>query len=93
MLIILFKTIGTKVWIFQYKDFGTNLCMSKYREVILSILSKTEIKSTNEILSEVQDKTKKVINWHALYRVLMELNSEGKIERLQSKAGFFWKKK
>ncbi|MFH1289806.1 MAG: hypothetical protein ABIH92_00180 [Nanoarchaeota archaeon] len=67
--------------------------MSKYKEVILSILSRTEIKSTNEILNELQKKVDKIINWHALYRVLMELQSEGKIERLQSKAGFFWKKK
>jgi Fe2+ or Zn2+ uptake regulation protein len=67
--------------------------MSKYKEMILAILSKTEIKSTNEILEELQKKADKVINWHALYRVLMELQSDGKIERLQSKAGFFWKKK
>lgn len=67
--------------------------MSKYKEMILSILSKTEIKSTNEILEELQKKADKVINWHALYRVLMELQSENKIERLESKAGFFWKKK
>ena len=67
--------------------------MSKYKEVILSVLSKTEIKSTNEVLTELQKKENKVINWHALYRVLMELHTEGKIERLQSKAGFFWKKK
>ncbi|MBI2452040.1 hypothetical protein HYV50_03095 [Candidatus Pacearchaeota archaeon] len=67
--------------------------MSKYKEVILSILSKTEIKSTNEILNELQKKANKIINWHALYRVLMELQSENKIERLESKAGFFWKKK
>jgi len=67
--------------------------MSKYRETILAILSKTEIKSTNEVLSEVQKKANKIINWHALYRVLMELNSDGRIEKLQSKAGFFWKKK
>jgi Fe2+ or Zn2+ uptake regulation protein len=67
--------------------------MSKYREMILSVLSKTEIKSTNEILEELQKKANKVINWHALYRVLMELQSEGKIERLESKAGFFWRKK
>ena len=66
--------------------------MSKYKEIILSILSKTEIKSTNEILVELQKKAEKVINWHALYRVLMELHAEGKIERLPSKAGFFWKK-
>ena len=67
--------------------------MSKYKEVILSILSKTEIKSTNEILNELQKKADKIINWHALYRVLMELQSEGKIERLESKAGFFWKRR
>lgn len=67
--------------------------MSKYREKVLAILSTTEIKSTNEVLIELQNKVKKIINWHALYRVLMELNSEGKIEKLQSKAGFFWRKK
>jgi len=67
--------------------------LSKYKEMILSILSKTEIKSTNEILEELQKKADKVINWHALYRVLMEIQTEGKIERLESKAGFFWKKK
>ena len=61
--------------------------------MILAILSKTEIKSTNEVLEELQKKADKVINWHALYRVLMELQSNGKVERLQSKAGFFWKKK
>ena len=67
--------------------------MSKYREAVLTILTKTEIKSTNEILAELQKKVKKVINWHLLYRILMELQSENKIERLESKAGFFWKKK
>jgi len=67
--------------------------MSKYRETILSILSKSEIRSTNQVLGELQKKANKIINWHALYRVLMELYSEGKIERLESKAGFFWKRK
>jgi len=67
--------------------------MSKYKELILSVLTKAEIKSINEVLSELQKKANKVINWHALYRVLMELQVEGKLERLQSKAGIFWKKK
>lgn len=67
--------------------------MSKYREDILKIISKEEIKSTNEILKELEGKSKKVINWHALYRVLVDLESENKIERLKAKAGFFWKKK
>ena len=67
--------------------------MSKYDEMILQVLTKTEIKSTNEILEDLQKKAHKIINWHALYRVLMELQAEGKIEKLESKAGFFWKKK
>lgn len=67
--------------------------MSKYKGMILQVLTKTDIKSTNEILEDLQKKANKVINWHALYRVLMELQAEGKIERLESKAGFFWKKK
>jgi len=67
--------------------------MGKYNDLILHLLTKTEIKSTNEILEELQKKVDKIINWHALYRVLMELQAEGKIEKLESKAGFFWKKK
>lgn len=67
--------------------------MSKYKEMIQEILSKTDIKSTNEVLIDIQKRANKVINWHALYRVLMELQAEGKIERLKSKAGFFWKRK
>ncbi len=67
--------------------------MSKYEEDILKILSKEEIKSTNQILSELQEKTKKVINWHLLHRVLRDLEERGKVERLKAKAGFFWKKK
>jgi Fe2+ or Zn2+ uptake regulation protein len=67
--------------------------MSKYKDSILGIVTKSEIKSTNEILTELQKQEKKVINWHALYRVLMELYDDGKIERLKSKAGFFWKKR
>ena len=67
--------------------------MSKHDEMILSILLRNEIKSANQVLEELQKKANKVINWHALYRILMELKSNGKIERLQSKAGFFWKKK
>jgi len=67
--------------------------MSKYKEMILFVLSKSEIKSTNQVLEELQKKADKVINWHLLYRVLMELFNDGKIERLQSKAGFFWRKR
>lgn len=67
--------------------------MSKYKEDTLKIISKEEIKSTNQVLDELQKKVKKKINWHMLYRILSDLEKEGKIERLKAKAGFFWKKK
>jgi len=67
--------------------------MSKYKETVLTLLSKEEIKSTNQILEELQNKAKKTINWHVLYRILMELESENKIEKFKAKAGFFWRKK
>lgn len=67
--------------------------MSKYERQILEILKKEEIKSTNEILKELEKKTNKVINWHLLYKVLRDLNEEGKVEKLKAKAGFFWKRK
>ena len=66
--------------------------MSKYKEQILKILSKDQIKSTNEILKELEKDSKKVINWHALYRVLMDWESENKIERWKPKAGCFLKR-
>lgn len=67
--------------------------MSKYREAVLKVLSEKQIKSTHEILQEVETLRKKSINWHLLYRVLTELESEGLTERLESKAGIFWRKK
>ncbi len=67
--------------------------MSKHTKAVLEILSKSEIKSTNEILTELKKKTGKVVNWHVLYRILMELMQANKIERLNAKIGFFWRKK
>lgn len=67
--------------------------MSKYKESILKILSTKEIKSTNQVLTELQDMSGQVINWNMLYRVLMELHNENKVERIETKAGFFWRKK
>jgi len=93
MALLLFKTFDTNICILGYKGFDTNVYMSKYKNILLEIVSKDKIKSTNEILEELQNKVHKAINWHALYRILMELESERKIEKLKSKAGFFWKKR
>jgi hypothetical protein len=73
--------------------FGTNVCMSKYKKEVLGILSREKIKSTNEILKELENKVSKVINWHMLHRILRDLEDEGKIQKLNAKAGFFWKKR
>jgi Fe2+ or Zn2+ uptake regulation protein len=67
--------------------------MSKYREDVLKIVSKEEIKSTNQILLELQTRVNKAVNWHLLYRVLRDLEEEGKVEKLKARAGFFWRKK
>ena len=65
---------------------------SKYKEMLLELL-KGDFKSTNEVLKELEAKTKKTINWHHLQRVLTELYNEGKIDRIKSKAAFLWKNK
>lgn len=66
---------------------------SPYRHRLLQVLSSEKIKSTNQVLREVQDLSGKVINWHLLYKHLMDLEREGLVERLENDAGFFWRKK
>ena len=67
--------------------------MSKYTPKVLSLLSKDKIKSTNELLRELEQKEKKSISWNLVYRILFELTEEGKIEKLAAKGGIFWRKK
>ena len=67
--------------------------VSKYRESILKVLSEKQIKSTNEILADLQKLTGKSVNWHIIYRVLQELYTEGKVERLEAKKAFFWRRR
>jgi len=66
---------------------------SKYRAHVLEVLSIKQIKSTNEVLKDLEKLTGKSVNWHIVYRVLAELNQEGKIERLPAKSGFYWRKR
>lgn len=76
----------------KYKDLFYTF-MSKYTKDILDLLKKDVMKSTNEVLKELEAKTKKTINWHLLHRVLTELEEEGRVEKLKAKAGFFWRRK
>lgn len=67
--------------------------MSKYDKIVFSVLSDKNIKSTNEVVKEIEALTGQSVNWHMIYRVLLELSHESKIEKHEAKAGFFWKKK
>ena len=67
--------------------------MSKYRKIVLDLLSDKEIKSTNEILKDVENLTGQSVNWHMIYRILLELYHEGKVDKFEAKVGFFWKRK
>ncbi len=67
--------------------------MSKYTGQVLEILDKKKIKSTNQVLRELEKAVNKKINWHVLYRILMELEVAGKAEKLEADAGFFWRRR
>jgi hypothetical protein len=61
--------------------------------MVMAVLSNKEIKSTNEITKELERLSGQVINWHIVYRVLAELNYEGRVEKLPTKVGFFWRRR
>lgn len=67
--------------------------MSKYTAKVLEILDKNKIKSTNQVLKELEKAENKKINWHVLYRMLMELEADNKAEKLDADAGFFWRRR
>lgn len=64
--------------------------VSKYRELILMVVEREEVKSTRCIVQELEAKSGKSINWHHIYKLLTQLEQEGKIKRLKSKAGILW---
>lgn len=67
--------------------------MSKYDKIVLDVLSDKKIKSTNEVVKEAERVSGQSVNWHMIYRILLELSHAGKVEKLEAKVGFFWKKK
>lgn len=66
---------------------------SKYEPLVMDILSTTQLKSTNTILTELEEQHGNKVNWHLLYRVLSELHVKNKVEKMDTKSGFFWRKK
>ena len=67
----------------------------KHKSEILDLLNTDimKMKSTTQVLKDLEKLTGKVINWGDLYRNLNEMEKEGLVERMENKAGIFWKKK
>ena len=66
--------------------------MSKYKILIFHVLKENRLMSTNEVAKELQNvNAGKIVNWHMLYKILDDLSDEGKIEKIKTKAGYFWK--
>lgn len=61
--------------------------------MVLHVLSQKEIKSTNEVVKELEKLSGQAVNWHMIYRILAELQTEGKVEKHKAKIGFFWRKR
>ncbi len=69
------------------------IMVSKHEKTIWLLLDFKEIKSTEQLRRELMKKTKLVINWHLVYRVLKTLEESGRVERFENDAGLFWRKK
>lgn len=68
---------------------------SKYKPLIHKVLKSDEIMSTNQIREEVAKLGGvKYIEFNLIFRILEELQREGKAEKLKgSKKSYYWRKK
>ena len=64
--------------------------VKKHREIILNTISEIKLKSTSEVLKEVERRVKKRINWSELYRTLKDLSDRGLIRQYVCKGGIYW---
>ncbi len=67
--------------------------VKKHREVILNTISEVNIKSTRQVLKEVEKKVGKIINWSDLFRTLKDLSDKNLIKYYETPGGFFWIKR
>ena len=68
---------------------------SRYKVLIPKVLKPNEIMSTNQVRQEVAKLAGvKYIEFNLIYRLLEELERQGKVEKLKgSKKSYYWKKK
>ena len=64
--------------------------VKKHREIILASVSEIKLKSTSEVLEQVENKVNKKINWSDLYRTLRDLADKGLIKEYSCKGGIYW---
>jgi Fe2+ or Zn2+ uptake regulation protein len=67
--------------------------MSKYKAIVLEILESNRFLSTNGVVRKVKTEHGKNVNWYLIYHVLKELETEGKVEKIESENGYMWKRK
>lgn len=68
---------------------------SKYKEIIPKVLNKEKMMSTNHVKELVANEEKvKYVDFNLIYRLLLELKKEGKVEMFEDiKGSCFWKLK
>ncbi len=63
---------------------------SKYREDVLCLVERDKIKSTRQIQRELEKKAKKTINWFMVYKILHDLETDGRVKKFEATGGIFW---
>lgn len=68
---------------------------SRYKELIPKVLKSSEILSTNQVRQEVAKLAGvKYIEFNLVYRLLEELERQGKVEKLKGpKKSYYWRKR
>ncbi len=64
-----------------------------YDQEIDNALKDKQFHSTREIVKLVTKKRGKEANWHLVYRTLVKLFEEGKVEKIEQKHIILWKLK
>lgn len=67
--------------------------VKKWKLEILNLVAERDLKSTTQILHELEKKVKRRINWSDLHRTLSTLKEKNLIKCFECKGGIYWIKK